>query len=457
MENSEKKEKKSGCGSCLIVLLVIFLLIVGAVGFLVYSVLMAPLDLDDPQAMAASDSMSVSERFCFSAADGTAQVKLDKGDLWSFILDKEGDDFLDSINKELSSYDLSVSGIGIHLNEKMLRLDVEAYYKNIRLALKVPCDLEVNNGHMVLKPTGVKLAMFTLPVEEMLSDVEREYDMNLPVVDHVDLAGFTEGGILLTGVVDQNIHGLVSVDDRFKSVIMFSKSMQNLVNLVQAKEEWKDVLLGFEEDPANAEEFYEGILLLSDDVKRNLYLENRDVLTRRFFPEIDFDNIEEQRNDLKNQLGMDVTPLREFMTDVLDDYNDKKIKLSDGEFILNGEPFHAGQYSEGKYGGLFEKLDPDRAFLVLVNAENGYIYKTAALKRMVDKKQQFTQEVDFNLPYILGCVIFAESGEPYLVYDAAVELTPSNYLRRMYLYPLTQEEVASLQVPGKFGVYTVDF
>ena len=456
MAHSETKENKSGRRSGKGIGLVILLLILGAIGFLVCSVVMAPLQLDDPQAMAASAPMSVGERFRFSAADGTAQIKLDKGDLWSFILDHEGNDFLDQINEELSAYSLSVSGCGMQLDEDMLQMNLEMHFKKIRLAVKVPCDLEIKGGHMVVKPTGVKLGVISLPVEEQLSDVEREYDMKLPVIDDVSLAGLTKDGILVTGSVDQNIHGLVSNDDTFQRVILFSKSMQNLVNLVQEKVTWKDVLLGFEEDPANAEEFYEGIFMLSDDVKRKIYLENRDdVLTRRLFPGLDFSDIKKNRNDLILQLGTDVALLKEFFTDLFDDYNDKKFKLSDGEFFLDDQPFHAGVYSEGKYGDLFEKLDPDRVFLILVDAYDGYVRHTDPLKRMTDKKQQFTQEVDFNKSYILGCVIFAESGDPFLVYDADIHLEAMDaYIRRTMLHPLTQEEVEALQVPGQFGVWT---
>ena len=460
MERSETKKKKSGWRFFVNILLVFFLLIIGVAGFLVYSVVMAPMNLDDPQAMAASAPMSVDERFRFSAADGTAQVKLDKGDLWSIILDRAGEDFLDSINEELAPYALSVSGCGMDLDEEALQLNLQMHYKQIRLAVKVPCDLEINGGHMVLKPTAVKLGAIPLPVDTLLSNVKWEYDMVLPVIDNVSLTGFAEDGILLTGDVDQNIHGLVFIDEAFQRVVLFSKSMQNLVNLVQTKEEWKDVLLGFEADPAKAEEFYEGLFLLSDDVKRNIYLEKRGVFARRFFPDIDFDNITQERNNLINQFGVDVSLLKEFFTEVSDDYNDKKFKLSDGEFLLNNQPFHAGQYNEEKYGKLFEELDPDRVFLVLVDAKNGYISDTVPLKRMVDKKQQFTQEVDFNKPYILGCVVFAESGDPFLLYDAQIEVIsytgkPSSVLRRTILHPLTQENVETLQVPGKFGVWTI--
>ena len=454
MAHSETNEKKSGRRSGAVIVLVILLLIFGSIGYLAYSAVMAPLKLDDPQAMAASAPMSVGERFRFSAADGTAQVKLDKADLWSFILDHEGDDFLDHINDELSSYALSVSGCGIQLNEKMLRVDLEVFYKNVRLVVKVPCDLEINDGHMVLKPTGVKLGVIPLPVSELLSDVKQEYDIVLPVVDDVSLNGFVKDGILVTGSVDQDIHNMVVMDETFERVILFSESMQNIVNLVKGEENWDHILRSFEEDPASAEAFYRGIFSLSDEIKRKEYLEDRDVLTQRFFPGLDLAGIKEARNDLIKELGEDIALLKEFFTDLFDDYNDKKFTLADGEFLLDGQPFHAGAYSEGKYGGLFEKLNPDPVFLVLVDAEDGYLRNTDPLKRMVDKKQQFTREVDLNKPYVLGCVIFADNGDAFLVYDADMHLEFMNaYIRSTILQPLTQEEVAALQVPGQFGVW----
>lgn len=452
MEHNETQKKKSGCGSCLVVVLLILLLLIGLVGFLAYSVIKVPLKLDDPQAMADSAPMSVAERFRFSASDGTAQVKLDKGDLWTLILAHAGDDFLDAINEEISSYSLSVTGCGIHLDEDVLQLNLEMRYQEIRLVVKVPCDLEIKDEHMVLKPTGVKLGVIPLPVDSLLSDVELEYDIDLPVIDDVTLEGFVKDGILVTGSVDRDIQDMVAIDETFERVTLFSESMQNIVNLVKTKEEWNNILLSFEKDPASAEDFYEGIFILSDNIKRMDYLEDRQEITQRFFPGLDFSDIEKDRNDLIMQLGEDVALLKEFFTEVSDDYNDKKFTLSDGEFLLDGKPFHAGEYNEEKYGGLFEKLNSDRVFLVLVDAEDGYRRHTDPLKRMTDKKQQFTQEVNFNKSYILGCVIVAECGDSFLVYDT--EFGTINYIiRKTIIQSLTQEEAAALQVPGKFGVW----
>ena len=51
-EVPEKQSKKPSVGG--IVLLILLLLLIGTLGYLYYSVVKAPLDLDDPQKMAAS-------------------------------------------------------------------------------------------------------------------------------------------------------------------------------------------------------------------------------------------------------------------------------------------------------------------------------------------------------------------------------------------------------------------
>ena len=399
--------------------------------------------------------MSVGERFRFNAADGTAQVKLDKGDIWSFILEHAGDDFLDAINDEISSYSLNVSGCGIQLDEDELQLNLEVFYQEkIRLVVKAPCDLEIKNGHIVMKPTGIKLGLIPLPVDSLLSGVEVEEDMVLPVIDDVNLAGFTKDAILVTGKVDQNIQDMVAMDETFDRVTLFSESLQNIVRLMDNEEEWKNILRSFEADPASAEVFYRGIFSLSDELKRKEYLEDMDGLTLRIFPGLDLVGVKESRNDLIKELGDEFALLKDFFTDLFDDYNDKKFTLADGVFLLEDQPFHAGLYSDGKYGGLFEKLNPDEVFLVLVDTADGYNRFTDPLKKITDKKQLFTQKVDFNKVYILGCVIFAENGDAFLVYDAEVHVEGKYYLRSTTLNPLTPEEVAALQVEGQFGVWT---
>ena len=98
-ENTGNKTKRrSPVG---IILLILLFLLIGTVGYGYYSLVKAPLALDDPRQMAASAPMDVGERFRVSSAEGTVQVKLDAADIWCLVLaETPGDPGMDGNSPE---------------------------------------------------------------------------------------------------------------------------------------------------------------------------------------------------------------------------------------------------------------------------------------------------------------------------------------------------------------------
>lgn len=450
-ETSEKQPKRRSHAG--IVLLILLLLLIGAAGFLYYSVVKAPLALDDPQQMAASTPMSAGERFRFFSADRTVQVRMDAADLWSLILAHTGTDFQDIINAELSSYSLSLSGCAIHMDEDGLRLDLELFYRDIRLVAKVPCALEVSGRHITLTPTAVKLGAIPLPVGGLLSSLKLEYDLSLPVISEVTQISFIQDALLLTGPMEQDIRSLVPVNEKLYHTAVFCESLQPLADSLQSQAGFAALLDHLEQDPGSVEALYRELFTLAKPEDTTAYLDSRFGLTQRFFPGIDFSATAAKQTALTEQLTSLSRSLEQFFTDLVNDYNDKKFRLSDGEFLQKGKPFHAAEFGAGKYDALFELLDPDSFFLILVDVEDGFIRKTSSFYRMADENQQFTQSVDYNKTYILGCVLRSVDGDPFLLYEAEIR-DDSSYVRSITLCPLTEEDVGALQVPGKFGVWT---
>ena len=176
-------------------------------------------------------------------------------------------------------------------------------------------------------------------------------------------------------------------------------------------------------------------------------------MTERFFSGIDFSGLEAEQTALTEQVTPLSLDLERFLTKVVGDYNDKKFTLSEGQFFHKRKPFSAPVYGALKFEYLFDVLDPDAFFLVLVDAEDGYIRSTSSFYRMAGENLEFTQPVDYNKTYILGCVFRRAGGDPFLMYESEVE-NENSYVRVMKLVPLTEEEVNALQVPGKFGVWT---
>ncbi len=454
MEQQEKsptqRKKHSRAG---IVLLLLLLFLIGGAGFLYYSVVKAPLELDDPGKMAASVSLSPEERFRFFSEDKTLQVKMDAADIWSLILTQTGEDFLESINQGLSQYTASLSGCAIHIDEDGLRLDLELFYQDTRLVARIPFALEISGKQVSLAPTTIQLGVIPLPVEQMLANLKLQFDLNLPVISEVTQVTFEQGAILLTGTMEQDIRTLVPLDKKLYQTAVFCQSLQPLTDSLQTQAGYADLIAHLEQNPGSVEDLYRQLFLLASPEDTKAYRDSRYGLTERFFPDIDFSAVQAEQTALTEQMTELSRNLELFLTNLAGDYNDKKFRLSDGEFLLWGKPFQAAAYRQGNYGTLFEILDPDSVFLILVDAEDGFIRKTSSFYRMADENQQFTRSVDFNKTYILGCVLRSVDGDPFLMYET--EITQGNtYARNIRLLPLTEKDVQELQVPGKFGVYT---
>ena len=450
-ENKEQKPKKRSRAG--LVLLILLLILAGAVGFLYYTIVKAPLETDDYQKLAASAPMSPAERFRFSAADNTVQVKLDKTDIWNVFLAHTGRDFLDVINEELSSYSLAVSGCAIDMDEEGLRLNLELQFRETRLVAKVPCDLEISGQHLSLKPAGVKLGVISLPVEGLLSSVKLEYDLSLPVISDVTGFSFGQDALLLTGTVEEDIRALVPQDKKLYQAAVFSPELKPLADVLRTAEGFGTVMAHLEQNPEDVEDLYRDAFKLSVPERTEIYLENRFGLTERFFPGVDFDKVAEEQSALSAEFYSNTAALEQFFTKVVGDYNDKKFRLSKGEFLKNNKPFQAALYNQGEYDGLFEVLNPEEFFLILVDVEDGYLRNTSSFYKMADEKQEFTQAVDFNKTYILGCVLRGVTGDPFVMYETEVE-QGNTYFRSIVLRPLTEEDVENMKVPGKFGVWT---
>ena len=450
-ETAKKQTKRrSGAGR---VFLILFLLLLGAVGFLFYSVCMAPANVDDPQQMAALNPMPAAERFRFSAADRTTRIKVNASDIWNLVLNYAGEDFLDKVNQELSAFSVSVSGCGIQINENGPQLNLELFYKDFRLVAKVPCTLEASGQHFCFKPAGVKLGVIPLPVSEFLSSVNLEFDLQLPVLSHVEEISYEKGAILITGNMREDIRSLLLPERKMHRYTVFNETVQPLLDAMQTDAGYEALLAQLEKDPGSIETFYREMFLLTGSKNTEEYLELRKGTTQWILPGIDFSTLEASRTEMREREAPLNAMLEQMFSTVINNYNWKGYTLSDGEFLRMLQPFHATDYGDGSYTAMFDVLDPDSFFLVLVNAENGFIRNTPTLDQLADEHQQFTKPVDFSKTYIVGCVFRSMTGIPLLMYEIEVP-TNDSYYNDIMIQVLSEEEASALQVPGKFGVWT---
>ena len=448
-QTSEKQPKRRTW--IWIILLIVVILIGGTAGFLYFGVINAPLELDDPQQMAAAAPMSAEERFRFSAADQSVQMKVSTADLWYFVLTNAGENFLDSINQELSAYSLSVSGCGIKLDENGAQLNLELFYKSIRLPAQVPFALEVSGNHFSLKPGSVKVGSISLPVEELLSSVELEQDIQLPVISNVTGISYEQDAVVLTGTMKEDLLSLLPPRRTVQRLAVFDQSWQSLAATLDTEEGYVALFSQLEQNPGEIEDLYDTMFMFAGYDITQAYLDSRMDFTKRAFPGIDFSSNEAKRAEMIKQENPLLVSLEQFFANVVSDYNGKIFKLIDGEFLKKLEPFHATRYGAGSYDDLFAVLDPQNFSLVLVDVENGYTKETPEFHRLAASNQEFTQPVDFKKTYILGLVFRSADGVPFLMYETNDQGSSGHGLA---LHLLTEEEVSALLVPEKFGVWT---
>lgn len=104
MSNGSKKASHSMLRGIGIFLLVLLLTAGGFLGLLYYTLTTDTVTVDDPAALAAQAPMPTSRRFAFDSAKETAQLCLDKSDLWWLLLPELEENLLENVNRELENF-----------------------------------------------------------------------------------------------------------------------------------------------------------------------------------------------------------------------------------------------------------------------------------------------------------------------------------------------------------------
>ena len=451
MENTAKTRKKRFPVG--IIFLVLLLILAGAAGYLYYTIVKAPLTLDDPEKMAASSPMDAQERFVISAEDKTVQVKMEAADLWTVILSQSKQNVLDVLNRELSGYDLSVSGCAIAIDEAGLRLDLELYYQEIRLVTSIPCNLEITGNKIAMIPAGVTLGKIPLPVENMLPDIELEFKVDVPAIEEVTDVSYVPGAVVLAGSVKEGIQEVISSEDQIYRAVLFDANMKSIADELFTDAGFAALMKDLQKNPGRLEDLYRQLFLLAGVEETAAYVESSCGLTQRFFPGIDLEVLNQDQLNQTEFIRAQTLTLEKFFNKLVNEYNDKQFKLTKGQFTLKGKAFNAAKYGSGDFDSLFEYLNPEEVFLVLVNTEDSFIRNTSSFYRMAKEGLEVTKEVDYNKTYILGCVLRSVEGKPFLMYEKHIE-RENGYSRGIRLIPLTEEQVSEMHQPDKIGVWS---
>lgn len=458
MDDQPKKGSPHVLRNIGISLLIILLIIAGLFVFLYYTVTTGTVTIDDPTALVAQTPTAASQRFVFDATKETAQISLDKSDLWWILLPEMEENFLENVNQNLENYHLSVTGYGFDITKDGIRIDVEAMYKSIRLPVHILTSLDFDASGLSLSLTKAKLGPFRIPITNLLSSVDIRLDVDWPVITDITAVTYRQDTVLLTGTLTQDMLSCVQMACQNDAIGWFSTSHQDVFRAARVSDGFRELLPGLEQDPGSIEALYHDIFTLALVSEFEDYLETSRYLPYRFFPGIDFASLEEDGDSIRSQWVFYNVLVDKLVTQISHDFNSRRFSLKNGQFYLKKSPFDVLNYftddTSLKIQNLFKLIDHDKFHLVLVGSINGYAADSPALNKICAKNQELTQKLDRKAAYPVGCIFQGINGEYFLRYESMQisgrDNTTSKVLKTV---SLSEPEYASLVQEGKIGVW----
>jgi len=441
-----------------IFLLTILLLIGGCVGFLYYTTTTDVVTMDDPPAQASQAPIPAYQRFAFDAAKQTAQIRLDKSDLWWLLLPEMEENILENLNRELESYQLSITGYGFHITPKGICIDLEAMYQSVRLPMHILTSLDFDASGVSLTLVKAKLGSVRLPIGSLLRSIEARLDVDWPVITDITDVVYQQDAILLHGTVTQDMLSCVQIACQNNVIGWFSTSHQSAFSAAREENGFRALLPELEQNPGSIEVLYHDLFTLATTYEFADFMEATKNLSYRFFPGIDFAALETENESVREQWEFCDAMMDKLVTQVSKDFNNRRFSLKNGEFYLKGSVFDPLKYFTGDTADniqqLFHVIEPDKFHLVLVGTLNGYAVKSPVLNRICSKDQQLTQEVNRNATYPIGCVFQGRNGEYVLRYESMkIAGTDNQMTKWLKTVILSEAEYLSLIQEGKIGVW----
>lgn len=458
MSNGTKKTSHSALRGIGICLMVILLMAGGSVGLLYYSITTDAVTIEDPAALAAQAPMPASRRFVFDAAKETAQVCLDKSDLWWLLLPDMGENLLEEVNRELENYQLRIEGYGLRITEKGIWIDLEARYQSVRLPVHILTALDFDDSGVSVTFTKARLGFFRLPAAGLLKAVDVRIEADWPVITEVTDVAYQQDTVLLTGTLTQDMLSCVQKSCHNNAIGWFSTSHQDVFRAARTEDGFKELLPGLEQDPGSIETLYHDLFTLAQGNEYENLMKVSRNLPHRFFPGIDYASLETERDAVRGEWTFYNTLVDTLVTQVSKDFNNRRFSLKNGAFYLRGSVFDVRTYFTGETGQdlqqMFRFLDPEKFQLVLVGSIDAYDKKTPVLSQICDTEQALTQQLNRKGSHPVGCIFRGINGEYFLRYETMVITGRENKVSKsMKTVSLTDAEYDSLIQEGKIGVW----
>lgn len=239
---------------------------------------------------------------------------------------------------------------------------------------------------------------------------------------------------------------------------MPSTSHQVIFRAAKAADGFRELLPALEQEPGFIEDLYHDVFTLAQDYEYEDFMESSRNLSYRFFPGINYTALKAENDSVQTEWKNYDAIVDKLVTRVSADFNNRRIKLKNGEFNLRNAAFDPLNYftddTAAQMQDLFNVIDPDKFHLVLVGAINGYDVNSPALNRVCSTEQQLTKELNRNEAYPVGCIFQGKNGEYFLRYESMkLEGTGNKISKWLKTVTLSGADYQSLIQEGKIGVW----
>ena len=441
-----------------------------AAGLFYRSMRSVPAVTDDIHSIRQSESMPVSERFRFHADDRTAEIRLDKDDLWRLLLNSGFEKDIDGLIRRADSLGMTVHGYGIEALENSFALNIDLQYSVFRSAVRIPLSVSFRKNGFVISPTAVKLGDYTLPdslfVERFgfsLRSYEIRWEDGWYFITDIRDSSYADGVFTIRGSFNTDILSGLDIPYRQNDIPMsrYSDFFQMTLRALEERQsgqgdgfsEWMPLL---ESDPSRIRALLEEMFSISYDrgcLKRNYSVFQSFGFADLFSPD-PFSSVHAQflsqlsfRENMQNLLLRELASL----------YGSSSLLFRNGVLTYKSSPFDPAAWAEELFGSEETGWLTGNGFrLVFVDSPRAYSEDSPRLRNILSGSAEFSSPVVEKERYPLGFIARGMDGTPFLMYRAADISYSGGQTVSPKLLELGEREYLSLYESDPFPVYTDD-
>ena len=193
-----------------ILLLIVVLLFIAGCTWLFLANKKMDFESDDVFRLANAAPMPDSERYSFAADADSMTISVDKRDIYWYLVEQYGDDFMDGIKEEFEEEGLKFERFALDFTDGKANLRARIGYGSLSLNVLIPCELSYDDTKITLTPSGLKA--FGLDFSDQLDASFSDYSFDVPyehlMLDRVDSLQIGDGCLRFTGPMSVNYMGM---------------------------------------------------------------------------------------------------------------------------------------------------------------------------------------------------------------------------------------------------------